>query len=460
MRDRRNIGRFANLLTMTGFIAMPLAWIPLLVIGPTVLEIPNAASIAFLLILPFAIMVSRRMTHIHLIFGLLVLWSVLFFGAMHLHGTLDGLKVQQKQIMETAFGWTLAISIAHSDIRLHRVGFWALVSVLVALEFSALMMHVDLIYGILQYLTTGNRSAMLYGAMRPSFNAFVKTDSDVSYVASQINAFANYIILFSLLTFMQDTDTNRGPSLVAKAAGVFGLLFGIVLFSSSGVLVILAFGSAFFLRILRSAPPATRILVPLACISVVIILSGPLIDFLSVNVGDDDGSRNSRLHQYAYALNAISSHALFGIGFFLIDDNPVHNWTLFSWSVAGLFPFLVVIGVYLLVAAYGIRAARYVGESWPVILGLGVMVFVRTSVGGGGGIPAGPAIGALAAILGILERHRRLAREGLRHPPGVPPAPSMRPDDHTPSSGAGEWHGAEGSAREASFRRPTNTGSA
>jgi hypothetical protein len=448
LKNGLSIGRIAGWLALTGFIAMPLSWIPLFIIGPTVLEIPNAVSIAFLLLLPFAILVSKRMIHIHLVFGLLLLWSLLYFAAQQLHGTLnDGRQVLQQQFMEAAFGWMLALTIAHSNLRLHQIGLWALVSLLGFIELSALLVRVDLFTGLIDYLITQNRGAMLYGVMRPSFNAFVQTSTDLSYVGAVINSLASSLVLLSLLIFMREGEADKGSSLLAKGISIFGLIFASILFSSSAMLVILAFACAYLLEIMRRGGPTARVLVPVTGIAVVILLAIPAGTFIMENIAEDTASRSSRLDQYIYALNAISSHAMLGIGFFLIDNNPVHNWPLFSWSTSGLFAFLTVISVYLLLTLSGLRAARYLRKGAPVIFGLWAIVIVRTSFGGGGGVPTGAAIGAMAALLGLLERHRRFARAARRPSPPEGYPSSLEGPAPDPAGGPANWQDTMRDAR-------------
>ena len=174
LRHTTRTEKIAGMLSLVGIVTMPLNWVPLLISGDVVLEIPNVVSALFAAILPFAILVSKRMWRINLLFGLLLLWSLLYLFSMILHDTPDGIPILRQQAMQALFGWTLALSVAHSNLRISQIGAWALISLGAMLLICAALAGVNLFTETLHYALTGDRLRFIYWTMRPIFNVFVQ----------------------------------------------------------------------------------------------------------------------------------------------------------------------------------------------------------------------------------------------------------------------------------------------
>lgn len=428
MTLERHIPWVAGVIAFVGIATLPMRWVPIISAGGLVLEVPNAVSAVFALILPFAILISRRMWRIHLLFGLLVLWSLLYFLSMTVHNTPLGIPIMRQEVMQTAFGWTLALAIAHSNIPLSRIGFWGLICLGGLVYVSSLMVGVDIISEVLNYIFTGDRNRFLYRALRPIFNAFVGGSSDVTYVASLMNDLAMSIVMLVILVFLAD---GREPGKSRAPVNLFALgcmAFAFLLFSTSAIIVILLVAMVFGYRLLGRASDFQKVAIPLLALMAAIVVAGPLDDFIGSNLAEDGNSRGARLGQYAEAMDRISENMLTGDGYFEHDGFPVHNWPLFSWSTAGYVPFLIVIGVYLMSfygAAKGITFLKR-GDGL-YLLPLFMILLVRTAFGGGGGVPSGSAIVAMAVIAGILERRRRelRQREEPRYLVRIPDRPAL-----------------------------------
>jgi hypothetical protein len=402
-----SIQRIAALLVVVGLVSVPLSWVPVIAKGGIVLEIPNMIGIFFLLILPFAIFVSRRMWRIHLLFGLMFVWTIFYMGAMILNETPRGLDMVRLQVTQAAFGWTLALAIAHSSIRLSRIAFWAIIVLVGMLHLSAFLTHINLAGEFLNYLITGNRTQFVFRGMRVIFNAFTSNLADVDYVASQINNLANTLVLFCALVFLDDGKDTKVFSLLSKAVGVAFLGVAFVLFSTSAIMVILVICACLAYRAMTRSHIIVGAMLPFVLVSLLIVVHEPLFDFFASNLAEDTQSRGARLGQYEYAASVISDNLLSGVGYFEFGGYSIHNWPLFSWSTAGYLTFLVTLAVYLVFLLASAGYLRWDRNNAHVILPLVTIMLIRTLVGGGGGIPAGSAIAAMSIVLGLLERYRR-----------------------------------------------------
>lgn len=420
------LGQFFRLEILTGILAfigivtVPLDWVPVISSGGTVLEVPNMVSLLFAMILPFVLLMSKRMWRINLIFGLMLLWTLVFVLAMILHQTPEGLPAARQQVMQCLFGWTLALSIAHSNIRVSRIGFWALVSLGSILLISSVIVGVSLFDETLHFMLTLDRDRFAYKALRPTFNAFVSNNSDADYVASMINNVANGIALFAALVFFPDRKEPRGLFAPEKLFAFAFIGFAFIMFSSSATLVILTFLTILGLHLMTHSSMLVRSTLPLLGLAAMIAVTGPVLHFVEGNLESDAKSRGGRVGQYEVAIDRISESVVSGTGYFQVDGLPVHNWALFSWSAAGYLPFLIVISVYVGLALSGFQALKLLRNSSIVIIPLMAQFYIRTSVGGGGGVPAGCAVVAIAVIMGLLERYHRVERQKSAMPESDP----------------------------------------
>lgn len=429
-----SISKPAAALTVVGIVAMPLQWIPLAPFGPgKELEIPNAVALGFALVLPFAIFLSRRMWRIHLLFGLLVLWSLVYWSSMVLHDTPDGMGILGQQFMQAIYGWTLALCIAHSDIKISHVAVFGLFCVAVLLHISAATAGINLLDAFLEYIKSGDRIKFIYFGLSPSFNAFV-SNSDVDYAASMLNTIANCMSAFIIISFIKEKDQKYKP--IIKIKNIISLSFVpflFLMFSMSANIVIFSLIIIILYKVITNSSTFVRIALPFALLAVFTFAYGPLSEITEANLEEDTASRGARLEQYATASEMISNNVLSGVGFFRIGKHPVHNWPLFSWATSGYILFIITILFYIIIFISGKSFMRHSRGQEIAIIPLWVLIFIRTSVGGAGSIPFGSAIIAISVLLGLLERYHREARvlrremaeNALEFSP-TPPPPRLR----------------------------------
>jgi hypothetical protein len=105
------------------------------------------------------------------------------------------------------------------------------------------------------------------------------------------------------------------------------------------------------------------------------------------------------------------------VGYFEVGGHVIHNWMLFSWATAGLVAFLITLAVDCSLVIAALMLVKSVPRGAPSVVALLTMFLIRTSVGGAGGIPSGPAILAAAFLMGLLVRH---------HHPATRRTPSLR----------------------------------
>ena len=406
-------------LTYAGLGLTTLTWVPVLSGGGTDLELSNMVQLIFILILPFALVFSRRATPVTILFGLFVAWSLVMLLALSLHGNTGGTGVVRQQLAQALFGWSLALCIANSDVQVGRVGLVSLIVFLSALELSAISAGNSIVLGALDFVLTLNRDYFVYWVLRPALNAFTNQVDDPVFLASEINNVANAMVFLVCLIFFHDPDEDPGQRrpLAWVMAGL-GLILGFVIFSTSAVLVIAVFLLSLLFRMTAKLSPSVRLLAILLILGVILAAYQPLSTFMALNLADDEASREARVEQFAYAVEAIDSRLLTGVGFSETGGHVIHNWALFSWATAGLVAFLIVIAAYIVLGTVSVRLMRVVPRSAPAILAVSTLFMIRTSVGGAGGIPSGASVLACAVLTGLLIRHGRAdlqSRRALRH---------------------------------------------
>lgn len=397
-----------SLLAYAGVSLSTLSWVPLLSGGGTILELSNVTQLVFILLLPAILLFSRPAPMIHLVFSLLVAWSLVMLLALTLHGESGGTGFVRQQFPQALFGWSLALCIANSRAKVSRMGLVGLIALFAALEFSAITAGASAFIGALEFVTSLDRTTFIFRVLRPALNAFIHQEGDPVYVASQINNVANTIVLLACLAFFSGVEQPRGPGrLLGNMVAGAALIFAFIMFSSSAVLTMALFGVATMLQVTLRLPSHLRNLAILFILTVVIVLYQPVNTFLEVNLSEDEVSRSVRVEQFKYAMSAINSNVLTGVGYFEVGGHVIHNWMLFSWATAGLSAFLIVLAVYASLMLMALLLARSAPRGTPTVIALLVMFLIRTSVGGAGGIPSGPAILAAALLLGLLVRYYR-----------------------------------------------------
>ena len=392
-------------LTYAGLGLTTLTWVPVLSGGGTDLELSNMVQLIFILALPFALVFSRRATPVTILFGLFVAWAVILLFALSLHGNQGGTGVVRQQLAQALFGWSLALCIANSDVRIGRAALVSLIIFLAALELSAIRAGNSIVLGALDFVRTLNRDYFVYWVLRPALNAFTTQVDDPVFLASEINNVANAMVFLVCLTFFQGPDEEPRRRVLAWIVAGLGLILAFVIFSTSAALVIAVFLLASLFMVTARLSPSVRVLAFLLSLGLILAVSQPLTTFLSLNLADDEASREARVEQFAYAVEAINERLLTGVGFSEAGGHVIHNWALFSWATAGILAFLLVLAVYLVLAYVTVRLMKAVPRSAPAILALSTLIVIRTSVGGAGGIPSGASVLACAVLTGLLIRY-------------------------------------------------------
>lgn len=411
--------RIWDVLTFAGISLTTLTWIPVLVRGDTILELPNVVQLAFILLLPGVLLFSRPAPLVHVVFLLLLAWSLVMLIALSLHGSPGGSGYIQQQTSQALFGWSLALCIANGRVRINRVAIVALVIIFAALEFSAISAGSSALLGAFDFVTTLDRTTFVYRVLRPALNAFTNQEGDIVYLASQVNNVANMIVVLGCLAFFSGAEErNIGIRLFGNTLALLALIFAFIMFSSSAVLVMAMFALVSAIHITLRLPSHLRNLVLLAILTVTILLFQPVNRFLDANLSEDEASRSVRIEQAKAAFGAINESVLTGVGQFHVGANLIHNWMLFSWATAGIVAFLLVLAVYFMMAFIAVVLCKAAPKGTPTVVALLTLFLVRTSVGGSGGIPSGPAVLAAALICGLIARHsvrvvRPLARRAM-----------------------------------------------
>jgi hypothetical protein len=415
-------------LTYAGLSLPTLTWVPVLSRGGTDLELSNMVQLIFIVVLPFAFVFSRRALPITLLFGLFISWSLIVLLALSLHGDSGGSGIVQQQLAQALFGWSLALCIANSDVRVDRAALVSLVVFLFALESSAIRAGGSIVLGSLDFVQTLNREYFVYWVLRPALNAFTTQEADPVFLASEINNVANAIVLLACVIFLRSPIAEPGGRrpLAWIVAGL-ALTLAFVIFSTSAVLIIAVFLLSSLLRSTAKLSPPVRLLAVLMALGLLLAAYQPLRTFLVLNLEEDVSSREARVEQYEYAIGAINSRPFTGVGFSEAGGHVIHNWALFSWTTAGILAFLIVVAAYFVLVSVAILLMRAVPRSIPAILAVTFLFLIRTSVGGAGGIPSGSSVLACSLLTGLLVRHSQALRpRRLRHATAVTTDPSQR----------------------------------
>lgn len=388
-----------NYFLLLTFIGAPLTWVPVIPFSGSTFEIPNAISLACIALLP--IVALRSIPRDYLPY-LLVLWLFFYFSSMALNNTPEGYLVARKYVGSLALFWVVAILIQKTPYPIHRLGMAGVLGLLIVMELSFILTGSDFFLALLDYVTSFNRNEFTYHKMRPAFNAFVPQSGDLTYVASQINTVANFAILFGLFACIDQNDAKR--RLIFWPISVICF----VIFSSSAVLTLVVYFvlSFVFQKRQLSTFQALGMIVLTAAVGILITsVSAQLAELAGSNITADERSRGARISQYVFALQAINQSPFIGLGYFEVDGYPVHNWLAFSWSNAGFLPAVIVVWIYAIAFMMAYRLAAAHPRNAAIYLTVFFMFLLRTSVGGAGGIPAGPALFALTFLYSEYLRH-------------------------------------------------------
>ena len=409
-----------SVLAYAGVSLSTLSWVPLLASGGTILELSNMTQLMLILLLPAILLFSRPAPMIHLVFVLLVAWSLVMMLALTLHGQSGGTGFIRQQFPQALFGWSLALCIANSRVKVSRVALVGLVALFAALELSAISAGASAIIGALDFVTTLDRTTFIFRVLRPALNVFINQEGDPVYVASQINNVANTIVLLACLVFFSGAEQPSGSRrILGNTVAGLALIFAFIMFSSSAVLTMALFALAMMFQVTLRLPSHLRNLAILFILTLVIVLYQPVNTFLEVNLSEDEVSRSVRVEQFKFAMSAINSNVFTGVGYFEVGGHVIHNWMLFSWATGGLAAFLIVLAVYGTLILMALMLVRTTPKGAPTVIALLTMFLIRTSVGGAGGIPSGPAILAAALLTGLLVRNYRPQARRVQAPTAI-----------------------------------------
>lgn len=405
-----------SLLTLV-LATVGLNWIPVFAVGSFAIELANVVSLLAVAVLPFVIVPKFYFPRLFLLFYLLILCLMAAFA---IHGG-DELFL----LARTVLGLTAAVSIANlSPLRTQHfaravaISYAAFGSCVTLASFIA---GHNLIVAILEYLTSLNRSAFVYGFIRPTFNAF-SDSAELTYLASTINTFSGAFVIFFNLALL---NLRAGWSMYVVMLSSFLVIF--ILFSTSSVLaLLLTVGLAAGCWLIKASEKGLPIIATLGAIVVLVLMSGDLVEYIALNVLADNSSRGARLDQYMAAVNLVNAGFGIGHGYVTVNGHGIHNLLLFSAVTGGLIPGLLVVAIYALAISMAVGAAisfmRTNDRLNLAVFGLVTFFVIRITFGGGGGLPGGPATVALGLAF-YLQRQvviqaafSRLATKGLQAP--------------------------------------------
>lgn len=363
-----------------------LVWIPAGRLGPVQLEAANLAGLAAVAL---ALMAGPR-PRVPAALWWLGGWTAWCALALAAHGSGDG-GVLRIWALDIATAAALVSLGAPDRATLGRLAILAVAVLTAVLWLSARRAGVEPVAAVADYLSSSDRDAFLYGALRPTFNALAPAAAEPMFLVSLLNRVAAaYALALTILLLAPPPER-----VLAVLAGGLALAVVLVLFSSSAVLVA---GAALAVAAARTARGRPLALAVMAIPAATAAAMGAA--FVADNLGADLASRLARVDQMNFAMQAIDTSPIWGNGYMTLDGADIHNWPLFSWAVAGL-PALV-----LCLVAYGaaLRATAGAG-ALPVLL---VLVFaLRTAVGGAGGVASGAGIVALALALALADQRAR-----------------------------------------------------
>jgi hypothetical protein len=328
------------------------------------------------------------------------------------------------------------------ESKLRIGGFCGIGFFLLAVDYSARQIGKDSISAVVEFLSSGNFQALLYKFLRPVFNALVKSDGDLAFVASVTNAVA--VSLFVLLVLFRIGFRRRGLDL--NGIIVTGLVILLVLLLNARSVLLVAVASVLLAGVVRLV--MTRGISGLGAIyatigaigifgaaAAAVVQGETTVAAISSIYMFDDNSTQSRIEQFRWAIGLVESNLIAGNGYMENESGmPIHNLFLSSWAYVGLFGFLPVLVFYVALVVVWARwlcgvVAR--PDSWVLearpewVCVLPVLPLFRVWVSGGGGHLAFGEWVALGVFIGLILRNAREQRRviGMDQPGLLAPGP-------------------------------------
>ncbi|WP_316365159.1 O-antigen ligase family protein [Candidatus Thiodiazotropha sp. CDECU1] len=388
-----------------------ISWVPIIVYWGINIDVDNLGRLFTIAMLPLLIFQNGFKIRIDSILIVLFLWVVWTAVLMNARTGTDGIEIIRMWLVETVFAYTILNCNIKSIISLKVISILSVFVLSLVFVSSAYFAGIDLIGDTLNYILTQDRSHFLYYTLKSTFNAFSPFVTDIDeYNSAVINKLAaSYSLLYTVLLFMPKSNSSIINKMNTVAIGL-STVFILLLFSTSSVLMFL-FSTLIYAK-LRLKQNKLGVIIIMAIIgfvltSIIIVFAGSdIVDYILYQLDSDIGSRQGRILQYTGALRYIQQSPIFGIGYVTFDGSAVHNWLLFSWIAGGIVSVLLSIIVYFLITAKVVsiknKISKYEKYNFDLIYlltALSFIFFVRTMVGGAGGVASGAGMFALAIFL-------------------------------------------------------------
>jgi hypothetical protein len=409
MSVRQDRYHFSGWMLLIFLASAGMKWFPIITTGSLSIEANNLGALVLIAAIPLFVIGSGFRLVIPPLVALILISNILLWFAFSIRGQPRGVDM-----LAVTFPAALAclgvLGIAPVVVDNLRKYVWLaflLMNGLVVV--SAHIAGVNIMGGAMDYLTTLNRNALLFQVIRPIFNAFAPA-GDTNYLATMMNEVAAAYTVFFIIA----------GSLVLRGGWrmwlvlLLSFLINFVMFSSSAVMVI---GLSSLIMVLRwfamTRSWIARISVIWILMMAAVMLAPAIGHYIGSSVSGDAGSRGMRLDQYIYAVHKIEQNMFMGIGYVTIDGNVIHNYFLFSWVSAGILGATIAVAVFamtlhlIFTGIYGVLYGRAPELQMMVAL-LSFLFLIRILFSGGGGIPSGIGIVAIALALLIRRRVRQL----------------------------------------------------
>lgn len=285
-----------------------------------------------------------------------------------------------------------------------------------------------------QLFFNGNLEFVFYSFFNSTFNSLADS-ADALVNASRKNDVAGCILVLLLLFRSASKTPDRDLWGAIFTAGTLALL---VMLNDRSVLISAAICLSLAMAVAAKIRPSTstvllliKIFGALALFALALGTIPPEAGFLSAlseRMSFNDLSTDSRLDQYAGAVDLINRHPFTGSGYMQVDGYYIHNVFLAAWVYAGVFAFILVLFFYLIllvrwsafIKGLLTRPATWVLPLAPEwIAGLMVMPLFRVWISGEGGVMKFAEWVAVSLFLGCVLANRwalrRIAQVRAHH---------------------------------------------
>jgi hypothetical protein len=406
---REDSYRFSGLMLLTFLASAGMKWFPIIKTGSLSIEANNLGALIVIAAIPLFVVGRGFKLVVPPMVALIIFSNILLWFAFSIRGQEQGARMLSVTF-PAAIACLGVLQIAPIAIdNLRKYVWWAFLLLSGLVVVSAQITGVDIFGGAIDYVTTLNRNMLLFQVLRPIFNAFAPA-GDTEYLATMMNEVA---AAYAVLFIIAGSLAVRGGWRMWTIAAV-SFVVNFVMFSSSAVMVI---GFSVLIISLRwfilTKNWAAKFFVIWILIMGAVLMAPSVAQYVEDSVVEDAGSRGMRLDQYSYAVSSIDQNMLTGIGYVEINGNVIHNYFLFSWVSAGIVGAAIAIAVFgatirLIVAGiYGVIHGR-TPELHMMVALLSFLFLIRILFSGGGGIPSGIGIVAIALALLIRRRIKQL----------------------------------------------------